>query len=147
MVLRKKSHPKFNVPNFGARSRSRVPERWRKQRGIDNKKRIKKDFMGAEPTIGYKTPDEIMHVRPNGKRVVIVHNTNELKAMITAKSLEGYDVTIAKPVARRKRLEIIALAKSSNVRITNPGVAQKVEAQSSKQAAPQAKQTEKGADK
>ncbi|MGI0134646.1 MAG: eL32 family ribosomal protein [Candidatus Micrarchaeaceae archaeon] len=143
MVLKRKPHPKFNVPNFGAKSRSRVPRRWRKQRGIDNKKRIKKDFMGAEPTIGYKTPDGIMHIRPNGKRIVIVHNANELKGMISAKRLEGYDVTIAKPVARRKRLEIMAVAKSGNIRVTNPGVA----AETAKQPEAGKKQAEKGADK
>ncbi|MDE1868677.1 MAG: hypothetical protein KGH60_01790 [Candidatus Micrarchaeota archaeon] len=147
MVLKKKSHPKFNVPNFGARSRSRVPERWRKQRGIDNKKRIKKDFMGAEPTIGYKTPDKIMHVRPSGLRSVIVHNANELKELIAAKRLEGYEVTIAKPVAKRKRIEIITLAKSSNVRVTNPGIAVEKPAEAKPAAAKPAATAENGAKK
>ncbi|MDE1811213.1 MAG: hypothetical protein KGH66_04175, partial [Candidatus Micrarchaeota archaeon] len=63
ITMKKKPHPKFNVPNFGARSMSRVPERWRKQRGIDNKKRIKRNFMGAEPTIGYGNPKAIRGVR------------------------------------------------------------------------------------
>lgn len=148
MALKKKQHPKFNVPNFGAKNRSRVPARWRKQRGIDNKKRIKKDFMGAEPTIGYKTPQKIMHVRPSGKRAVIVHNANELRELISAKKLEGYEVMIARPVARRKRLEIIALAKGSSIRVTNPGVPQPAEQKAQAAKPVQQKQAEdKGATK
>ena len=68
------------MPNFGAKSRSRVKARWRKQRGIDNKKRVKKDFMGAEPTIGYRNPEILRGVRENGKRIVLVHNVDELKS-------------------------------------------------------------------
>ncbi|MEM0106653.1 MAG: eL32 family ribosomal protein, partial [Candidatus Micrarchaeaceae archaeon] len=62
----KKLHPKFLVPNVYAKNRSRVKDRWRKQRGIDNKKRIKKAFMGAEPTIGYRNPSSIRGTRKNG---------------------------------------------------------------------------------
>ena len=39
--MQKKTHPTFSIPNFGSKHRKRVPARWRKQRGIDNKKRIK----------------------------------------------------------------------------------------------------------
>jgi ribosomal protein L32E len=63
MAIKKKGHPTFNVPNFGSKSRSRVKARWRKQRGIDNKKREKMDFMGAEPTIGYRNPESLRGVR------------------------------------------------------------------------------------
>ena len=42
MIVKKKSHPNFKVPNYGAKTGRRVKARWRKQRGIDNKKRIKR---------------------------------------------------------------------------------------------------------
>lgn len=119
MFMQKKSHPKFNVPNFGAKKRSRVPERWRKQRGIDNKKRIKKRFMGAEPTIGYQNPKSLRGVRVNGNRIMLVHNTNELKRLVDGKMLSGYDVTIAKGVSIRKKIEMTELAKKSKVTVTN----------------------------
>ena len=117
--MQKKSHPKFNVPNFGAKQRSRVPARWRKQRGIDNKKSIKKDFMGAEPTIGYGNPVACKGVRASGKRVMLVHNANELKRFIQEKALDGYDVTIAKGVSIRKRIAITEIANKSRVNVTN----------------------------
>jgi len=119
--IKKKTHTKFNVPNFGTKSRSRVPERWRKQRGIDSKKRIKRNFMGAEPTIGYGNPESIKGIRVNGNRIVIVHNAKDLSGMIAAKSLAGFDVTIAAGVSIRKRAEIVKLADTNMVKVTNPG--------------------------
>ena len=55
----KRKHPKFLRPNFGRSSRSRIKKAWRRQRGIDNKKRLKIAYMGASPSIGYGQPSEI----------------------------------------------------------------------------------------
>jgi ribosomal protein L32E len=117
MVLRKKGHPTFNVPNFGTKSRSRLKPRWRKQRGIDNKKREKMDFMGAEPTIGYGNPESLKGVRVNGKKLVLVHNVDELMNVLKG-DVSAIDVTIAGGVSTRKRIAMTELAKGK-VRITN----------------------------
>jgi large subunit ribosomal protein L32e len=119
IFMQKKSHPKFNVPNFGAKHRKRVPERWRKQRGIDNKKREKRSYMGAEPNIGYGNPMELKGVRANGKRTMIVRNPAELQQMIKEKKLDGYDVIIAGAVARRKRIEMTKIAQVAKINVTN----------------------------
>ncbi|MDE1871297.1 MAG: hypothetical protein KGI06_03590 [Candidatus Micrarchaeota archaeon] len=119
MKIKKKGHPTFSIPNYGAKKRKRVLPRWRKQRGIDNKKRIKKSFMGAEPTIGYKNPDALQGVRANGRRIMLVHNPEELKMLIGKKMLGGYDVTIAKSVSARKRIAITEIAIKEKVNITN----------------------------
>src|SRR5271155_1137685 len=110
IFMQKKTHPTFSIPNFGSKSRKRVLPRWRKQRGIDNKKRIKRNFMGAEPTIGYGNPESLKGIRINGMRVMLVRNLNELKTLIKEKKLEGYDVTIAKGVSSRKRIEMSKVA-------------------------------------
>jgi large subunit ribosomal protein L32e len=117
MVIKKKGHPTFNVPNFGTKSRSRVKPRWRKQRGIDNKKREKMDFMGAEPTIGYRNPESLRGVRVNGKRTVLVHNTDELKLLLKG-DVSSIDVIIAGGVSTRKRIAITELAKGK-IGVTN----------------------------
>jgi len=117
MTIKKKGHPTFNVPNFGTKSRSRVKPRWRKQRGIDNKKREKMDFMGAEPTIGYRNPESLRGVRSNGKRIVLVHNVDELKRIV-AGDVSAIDVTIAGGVSIRKRIAITDFAKGK-VNVTN----------------------------
>jgi large subunit ribosomal protein L32e len=119
MIVKKKSHPNFKVPNYGAKNRSRVKARWRKQRGIDNKKRIKKDFAGAEPTIGYKNMDSQMGLRADGNRMMLVHNVAELQALIDRKELQNYVVTVSRSVSKRKNAEITGLATKNKVKVTN----------------------------
>lgn len=116
-MVNKKLHPKFNVPNQGAKNRSKVKDSWRKQRGIDNKKRVKKNFAGAEPTIGYKNPDSIRGLRFNGKRNLVVHNMDELEKLIDSK--EKVDITLAKNLGKRKRQEMIKKVKGTDYRVTN----------------------------
>lgn len=122
-VPKKKGHPKFNVPNYGTKSRSRVKARWRKQRGIDNKKRIKRSHMGAEPTIGYRNPESVRGIRQNGKRAVLVHNIAEFRSALSGE--ESVDVIVAASLSRRKRLEISKLAAENKVRVVNMGRALK----------------------
>jgi large subunit ribosomal protein L32e len=117
MALKKKTHPKFNVPNYGAKSRSRVPERWRKQRGDDNKKRIKKNFMGAEPTIGYGNPEQLKGVRENGRRTVLVHDVGELQAAID--NAKGTDITLSSSLSSKKKAIFTKVARDHDVQVTN----------------------------
>ena len=104
---------------MASKSRKRVLPRWRKQRGIDNKKSIKRNFMGAEPTIGYRNPKELRGRRANGNRILIVRNPEELKMLIDKKSLNETDLTIAKGVSTRKRIVITEIANKSKIRVTN----------------------------
>ena len=61
--MAKREKTRFTVPNFGAKNRKRVRERWRKQRGIDNHKREGKANRGATPGIGYKNSDAVRFSR------------------------------------------------------------------------------------
>lgn len=115
----KKSHPNFNVPNYGTKNRKRVKDRWRKQRGIDNKKRTKKNFMGAEPNIGYRNSESLRGVRASGNRIMLVHNLEELKNLVAQNKLMGFDITVAKGISRRKKQEMVKFAKTSRVLVTN----------------------------
>lgn len=123
MVLTKKGHPKFNIPNFGTKSRKRVNERWRTQRGIDSKKRRKKAFMGAIPSIGYRNPPQIRHVLKNGRYSLMVHNAEELNELLKNPDITNFDVVISKSVGKRKRAEITGIAEKNGIRVRN-GVSQ-----------------------
>ncbi len=120
-MLRKKSHPKFSVPNAQAKNRKRVKDRWRVQRGLDNKKRMKKAFMGAEPTIGYRNPESVRHVMQNGMRAYLVHSQPELMGMLKNSDTGKFDVIIAKGVGKVKRRQIMESAKKEGIRVRNGG--------------------------
>ncbi len=115
--MMKRKHPRFNVPNFGAPNRKRVRARWRRQRGIDNKKRVGKRESGASPSIGYKNPASVRYARPDGTFEVLVSNMPELVALIGAKSQRA--VRLSHSLSVRKRLALQELAESSGIRIVN----------------------------
>ncbi len=117
--MMKKNHPRFNIPNFGTRGRKRVKARWRKQRGIDSKKRIKRSYAGASPEIGYRNPAQLRGVRRgDNARIALVRNMGELRAIAESRP-QGAAVTIAKAVSARKRAEMTRLAAQHGVRVTN----------------------------
>jgi len=117
--MKKKTHPTFSIPNYGSKHRKRVLSRWRKQRGIDNKKRVKYAFMGAEPTIGYGNPESLKGVRVNGNKTVLVHNPEELRNLIEKNMLKGYDVIISGKVSARKKIMITEIANKAKIRVAN----------------------------
>ena len=120
MALKKKTHPTFSVPNFGAKSRKRVSSRWRKPRGIDSKKRIKRSFMGAEPTIGYRNPESLRHMRRDGTKQILVHSKVELVDIIEDPDITGFSITVASSVSKRKKAEITEFASQNGIKVTNP---------------------------
>ncbi len=113
MQIKKKKHPKFAISNLNAKNRSRLADRWRTQRGIDNKKRIKRSGYGAMPSIGYKNNDSIRGLRPDGSAEVLVHNIKELAAA------EGKVARIAHDVSKKKRAEIKRVAAIKGIRVVN----------------------------
>ncbi len=108
----KKNKPKFNVLNDG--HRTRVKSRWRKPRGTHNKKRMGMEWTGASPAIGYKNPDAIRGLHPNGTREVLVNNVTELEG------LEGVSLRIASGVGAKKKKEIEDLAEKMKLKVLNP---------------------------
>jgi large subunit ribosomal protein L32e len=114
--MNKKKKHKFNVPNAtGKKRKKRVKERWRKPRGIDNKKRIKKKAFGALPKIGYKNDKRLRFLHPSYKKEVLVANKNEL----TKLNANEHAVRIRSSVGKKKRLEIIKEAEKLGLTVLN----------------------------
>ena len=112
-MVSKRKHPKFLRPNYGRSSRSRIKIAWRRPRGIDNKKRLKIAYMGASPSIGYRQPNAIRGMHPQGMPEALVENPAQLAG------LAGVAIRVASGVGRKKREEIIKLAESMKLRVLN----------------------------
>jgi large subunit ribosomal protein L32e len=115
--IKKKSKKKFTVPNStGKRRMKSVKPRWRRPTGDDNKKKIRKAFMGKSPRVGNKNAQDVRGVHPLGLQEILVYNAGELEGA------EGVLVRIASGVGKRKRVEIAAQAKKMGLRILNAKV-------------------------
>ncbi len=114
--MMKRSKPKFRVPNYGAPNRKRVKARWRKQRGIDNKRRVKKQNRGPLPKIGYKNSNVVRHSRPDGSFEFLVHNRAEL---LSVQGMPGYVARFSHDLSVRKRAELFKLAQENSITVLN----------------------------
>ncbi len=114
--MKKREHPKFLVPNYGAKKRKRVGERWRKQQGIDNKKRLGRSGYGASPNIGYGNPAELKHLRHDGTREVLVRNEAELLGTLSAKNVS---IRLSHSLSSRKKLSLQKLAEERGIKVVN----------------------------
>jgi large subunit ribosomal protein L32e len=110
----KKTHPKFFRANFGRTKRKRIKDNWRKPRGIDNKKRIKIKYVGAEPNIGWRGRKEVRGLHPSGFKEVLISTPKELDSL-------GKDkvVRISSGVGRKKRNDIIEKSLKLGLKVVN----------------------------
>ncbi len=111
--MQKRKKPRFNVMNYGFMKS--VKKRWRRPRGVDNKKRIRKKFAGASPRIGYRNPVAIRGFHPKGKLEMLVNNFADLES---AKKNDRF-VRIAAQVGTKKRNQILEKAKTLGLTVLN----------------------------
>ncbi|KAK5060011.1 hypothetical protein LTR84_009895 [Exophiala bonariae] len=112
-----KKHPKKWERHQSDRFKC-VPSAWRKPKGIDN--RVRRRFKGqvVMPSIGYGSNKKTRHLIPSGHKVFLVHNARDVDILLMHN--QTYAAEIASAVSSRKRIEIIAKAKTLGVKVTNP---------------------------
>jgi len=119
--MKKKKIPYFHVPNAGGKKgKARVKPRWRKPRGVGNKKRMKWKSCGPSPRIGYKNPAALRGVHPSGMREHLVRNEKELDGI----DKKTTAIRIASAVGKKKRALIERKAKELGLKILNPTLSQ-----------------------
>ena len=106
-----KDHPKFLPQIFGRKKR--ITHRWRKPRGIDSKKRVGKQYMGAVPGIGWKAKKSTRFLHPLGLKEILVYNPQQLDGV------SNVLVRMASCVGKRKRMIIIEKANSLGLKVLN----------------------------
>ncbi len=114
MNIKKKS--KFVVPNYGAKSRKGVKNRWRHQRGIDNKKRVMRSGYGAIPKIGYKNDILKNGIGADGKQKVLISNSAELKG---AMLIPDVSIVLHHALSKRKKFLLQTEAEKAGLKVAN----------------------------
>jgi large subunit ribosomal protein L32e len=114
----------------------RLAESWRKPKGKDNKMRRQVSGVPRLVKVGYRGPRKARGLHPSGYTDNLVFNVNDLARLDPAKDA----ARIGHVVGQRKRLLILAEARSKAIKVLNPGKEQKAEAASeSKESAPKKK--------
>ncbi|CEL97423.1 unnamed protein product [Vitrella brassicaformis CCMP3155] len=95
----------------------RVPDHWRKPKGIDC--RVRRRFRGSVvmPNIGYGSNKKTRHMMPDGFYKFTVSNVAELEMLMMHN--RKYVAEIAHNVSSRKRKAIIDRADKLNIKVTN----------------------------
>lgn len=99
--------------NYGFRKQ--VKKSWRKPRGVDNKKRIRKAFAGASPKIGYGNSRAVKYNHPTGTREALVRNLHDLQDAIN----KSVSIRIASNVGGKKRALMLNMAKEFKLKVLN----------------------------
>jgi len=112
-----RKHPKFNVPNSDRKKR--VKDRWRKPRGIDNKKRVGKKIMGASPNVGWRSARDDRGFHPSGAKEVLIRSIKDLESLQKGDKIA---LRIAAAVGAKKKSAIVEKAKAMGFAVLNPNV-------------------------
>jgi large subunit ribosomal protein L32e len=121
----------------------RLAESWRKPKGKDNKMRRQVSGVPRLVKVGYRGPRKARGLHPSGYTDNLVFNVNDLARLDPAKDA----ARIGHVVGQRKRLLILAEARSKAIKVLNPGKEQKAEAASEAKESTPKKKKEKSVGK
>ena len=94
----------------------RLSKPWRRQKGIDNKARLKLKGWEVSPNVGFRGPRLSRDLHPSGYREIMVHNLEELEGI----DPKEYAVRIAHQVGTRKKMLILGKTEELGIRVLNP---------------------------
>jgi len=99
---------------------TKLEHKWVKPRGRTNKMRSCLRGQKAMPSIGYSSPKEVKGCLPNGAKVVMIFNVEDL-AKVTKESA----AVVSTQVGARKKIQIIEAAKAKGIKLFNVKEAEK----------------------
>lgn len=112
----KKKRPDFK--RFESWRFKRIPDQWRKPRGIDNKMRTEESGWPKSVKVGYRGPVSVRGLHPSGFEEVMVWNSKDLDKV----NPKSQVARIGGTVGGRKKELINTRAKELKIKVLNPGL-------------------------
>merc|ERR1711934_529070 len=103
----------------------RVPESWRRLKGIDS--RVRRKFKGKTlmPNIGYGSNKKTRHMLPDGFRKFLVNNVADLELLLMYN--RTYAAEVAHSASKKTREAILERAKVLDIKVTNKNARMRTE--------------------
>jgi len=110
-IQKKKTMPSFIQRR--AKQIKKVPLKWRRPTGKQNKVRLGKGGKMSSVKVGYGTPSSLRHMTKDMKVIVVVSNKDELLALTKDQT------AVISNVGNKRRLELLKLAKEKSIAVYN----------------------------
>jgi large subunit ribosomal protein L32e len=111
----KKKKPSFKRQEYSYKKSKRFGKVWRRPKGKHSKLRMKENARGRSPGTGYSSPKFVRGLNPSGLKEVSVSRPKDVEKLDPKKQA----AVISKGVGKKKRLEIMKLASSKGVKVSN----------------------------
>lgn len=115
LEIRKKVKDK--KPKFARSDSNRLKfkSKWRKPRGLHNKRRLKFAGHQKNPSQGYRSPKEVRGLHKTGLELITIYNLNDLQKI---KPTEQF-VQLSSKIGIKNKLKILEKCKAKQIKVDN----------------------------
>ncbi|MFH1771052.1 MAG: eL32 family ribosomal protein [archaeon] len=118
-VLKKK---KMVFSRTDSHKKKRVGKSWRRPKGIQNKRRLRKKGYAPVVKVGFRNQKEFRGSTKEGLKIIMVTNSSQLESI--DKKTEA--IIVSGRIGNKKRLPLLELAKKKDLKIVNLNVDKKI---------------------
>jgi len=95
--------------------KGKTGSKWRKPRGLHNKRRLHKKGHQKNPSVGFKSPKLVRNLSPSGKSIYYLAKVSDLKGFDNNK----HEVIISSNVGLKNKIKILEKCLADKVSVSN----------------------------
>lgn len=96
-------------------NRKKYKNKWRKPRGLQNKRRLQKAGHQKNPSQGFRSPKEVRGLHISGLELIKINNIKELQSVNPTKNI----VELSATVGAKNKIQILEECKSKKIQVVN----------------------------
>ena len=115
--LEKRNERKSKKPTFRRQDSNKYSfnNKWRKPRGLHNKRRLNKKGHQKNPSIGYSSPKEVKYLTKDGLNRVIIFNNQDLEKINKEKDI----IVLSAKLGTKKKLQLLKEIQKIGLKVEN----------------------------
>jgi len=115
--LELKNKMKAKKPNFVRQDTNKkiFKNKWRKPRGLHNKRRLNKAGHQKNPSVGYGSPKEVKNLHKSGLELILINNIKELQKIKN----ENQAAVLASTLGKKSKVQILEICLKEKIKVFN----------------------------